>query len=64
MCSMISENWDEYVPVVLYSHRISLQRSTGFSPFEMMFGREPLLPADIVLELDKRQPVDPNSFAD
>ena len=34
--------WDAYIPSILYAIRISINRSTGFSPFQLMFGRDPI----------------------
>ena len=39
----------------MFGYRTSLQRSTGFSPFELMFGREPNLPVDLLFGLDPVQ---------
>ncbi|KAE8229024.1 hypothetical protein CF326_g6021 [Tilletia indica] len=35
-----------YLPQVLWADRITARASTGYSPFELVFGREPLLPVD------------------
>ena len=32
------KDWDKLVPFVLFAYREVLQASTGFSPFELMFG--------------------------
>jgi hypothetical protein len=39
--------WDSYINGVLWAYRTSLNPVTGFSPFYLMFGREPRLPIDI-----------------
>ena len=36
-------NWDLYLPLVLYAYRTSEQKSTGISPFEAVYGRNPRL---------------------
>ena len=33
------KDWDKLVPFVLFAYREVPQASTGFSPFELMFGR-------------------------
>ena len=33
------DNWDELLPVVLFAIRTSKQKSTCYSPFELMFGK-------------------------
>ena len=40
-------NWDLYLPLVLFAYRTSQQTTTGSSPFELLYGREPRLPSDL-----------------
>jgi hypothetical protein len=40
-------HWHRYINAVLFADRISTSRSTGFSPYELMFGTRPVLPIDI-----------------
>ncbi|XP_059351391.1 uncharacterized protein LOC132087992 [Daphnia carinata] len=42
-------DWDEVLPYVCFAYNTSRQESTGFSPFFLMYGREPLLPSDLNL---------------
>ena len=35
------ENWEKYLPLVLYGYCTSVHFSTGVSPFMMMYGRQP-----------------------
>lgn len=54
LAKWVSENqrdWDDRLPAVAFAYRTSVQESTGFSPFYLMFGREPTIPADIVYGL-------------
>ena len=39
-------NWDDYLSSVLYAYNTGVQSSTGYSPFQLMFGRHPILPLD------------------
>lgn len=41
--------WDKYLPQVELSYNSSVHSSTGFSTFFLAHGREPRLPADILL---------------
>ena len=40
--------WDELLPWVLYAYRTSVHSSTGFSPFFLLFGREPTSPLGLL----------------
>jgi transposase InsO family protein len=42
-------NWDEVLAPVLFAYRSSVNSSTGFSPYEMLYGRAPKLPGHLVL---------------
>ena len=50
MCGGSGGKWREYLPLVLFSDRISTKRTTGFTPYEIIFGQLPVLPVD--LEMD------------
>ena len=43
------KDWDQYLPLLMMAYRSSVHESTGFTPNEMMFGREVLLPLDLVI---------------
>ena len=43
-------NWDQLLPFLLFAYREVPQASTGFSPFELMFGRRVRGPLDILRE--------------
>ena len=43
-------DWDEYLPYLLFSYREAPQESTGFSPFEMLYGHRVRGPLDILRE--------------
>ena len=40
--------WEEHLPAALLALRTARNRSTGFSPHRLLFGREAALPADLV----------------
>ncbi|XP_048357553.1 uncharacterized protein LOC125435398 [Sphaerodactylus townsendi] len=44
------QDWDEKLPQLLFAYREVPQESTGFSPFELMFGRSVRGPLDLVKE--------------
>ena len=43
-------NWDKWVPYILFAYREVPQDSTGFSPFELLYGRSVRGPLDILKE--------------
>ena len=43
-------SWDKLLPYVLFAYREVPQASTGFSPFELLYGREVRGPLDVLWE--------------
>ncbi|KII70022.1 hypothetical protein RF11_01327 [Thelohanellus kitauei] len=41
-------SWDDDIPLVLFAYRQSIQSSTKYSPYELMFGRKPTLINDFL----------------
>ncbi|CAF1622019.1 unnamed protein product [Adineta ricciae] len=39
-------NWDEQLPFVTFNYNTSIHTTTGHIPFELMYGRTPVLPFD------------------
>ena len=44
-------NWDQWLPYLLFAYREVPQSSTGFSPFELLYGREVRGPLTLLKEL-------------
>lgn len=44
------DKWPGFLPSVLYADRITTKRTTGYSPFELVFSAAPCLPLDANLE--------------
>lgn len=57
------KNWDHFLPFVTLAYNSSKQPSMGYSPFMLVYGREPRLPTDACLDLATENP-DVISFRD
>ena len=42
-------SWDKYVPSLLLAYRTSVHSSSRFTPFFLVYGRDPVLPLDTLL---------------
>ena len=49
--SKTKKDWDEYLPYLLFAYREAPQESTGFSPFELLYGRRVRGPLDVLREV-------------
>ncbi len=49
-CYEEQKEWDEGVPMLLFAVRESVQQSLGFSPFELLYGREVRGPLKVLKE--------------
>src|SRR5437867_10181747 len=52
------DNWERYLPYVLYAYRAMPHESTRFSPYYLMYGREPAVSLDSALAT--RMDISPN----
>ena len=50
LVSREGRNWDSMLPHVLFAYREVPQSTTGFSPFELLYGREVRGTLDILKE--------------
>ena len=41
-------SWDLQIPTLLLAYRTSIHDTTGATPFELMFGKEPRVPEDVI----------------
>ena len=48
LSSQKPSSWASYIPSILYALRIMKNRSTTFTPFQLMYGREPIDDLDVL----------------
>lgn len=48
------DDWDNYLPYVIFAYNVSIHASTGCSPFYLLFGRNATLPVDISLKISSK----------
>ena len=51
LCAERPKDWDRYLSAVMFSYREVPQQSTGYSPFELLYGRDVQGPMDILKEI-------------
>lgn len=44
------QDWDIWIPYVVMAYRFNIHSSTGFSPYFLLHGRDPVLPFDDILK--------------
>ena len=49
------DDWDDYLDSILYAYRTSVCTSTGYTPFELVFGRKAFMPPDLLYDLADAQ---------
>jgi hypothetical protein len=52
------EQWDWYIPFILFVYRKTVKSSLVFSRFELLYGRQPRRPLDILKEQWEAAPMD------
>jgi ribosomal protein L21E len=57
-CQNNKEKWAEYLPYALFAYRCTVHESTGHTPFEMIYGRNPVLPGEEKLLAVEEQGID------
>ena len=47
------DNWDSVLTSAIHAYRSSIHQGTGYSPYYLCFGKEPLTPLDLKLPVSK-----------
>ena len=55
LSSKFGSEWDNYVDAVVFAYNVSKNDSTGFSPYSLIYGRDPSLPDDIMYGMAQDQ---------
>ena len=53
-------DWEKQLPKVCMAYNTSVQSSTGYTPFYLMFGRQARIPIDLMFNLDCQPEREPN----
>ena len=56
------KRWPDHLADVVFAYNTTPHASTGFTPYYLMFGRDPRLPADNLLGLDRENSVAANDL--
>jgi transposase InsO family protein len=56
------DDWDDYLPFVLFAYRTSVHSSTHETPFYLMHGRDATLPLEMLLKLNRKSDCEPNDY--
>ncbi|KAF8774751.1 Retrovirus-related Pol polyprotein like [Argiope bruennichi] len=62
---LVSSNqqyWDKKLPLFLISYRSAIHETTGYSPSQMLFGRDIRLPADLLFSRPPDAPLAPKEY--
>src|SRR3954469_24188602 len=49
-------NWDEHLHSILFAYRVTPMDGLGISPFEVIYGRKPNLPIDLLMGRELAEP--------
>ena len=71
LCNMLKtlsdrgkKDWKSYLPKLSFAYNATINKTTKFSPFKLMFGREGRLPVDFMFEGTDREKLKDRSYED
>ncbi|GFX85780.1 retrovirus-related Pol polyprotein from transposon 412 [Trichonephila clavipes] len=62
MISKNQQDWDQKVPLFLLAYRSAVHETTGYSPSQMLFGRDLRLPCDLLFGRPPDTPSSPEEY--
>ncbi|GFU93297.1 retrovirus-related Pol polyprotein from transposon 412 [Trichonephila clavipes] len=62
LVSSNQQDWDKKLPFFLLAYRSAVHETTGYSPSEMLFGRDFRLPADLLFSQPSDAPLVPEEY--
>ncbi|GFV04281.1 retrovirus-related Pol polyprotein from transposon 412 [Trichonephila clavipes] len=60
--STVAEDWDKKLPFFLLAYRSAVHETTGYSPSQILFGRDLRLPADLLFSRPPDTPLAPEEY--
>ena len=61
--SQHKDDWDNGVSLAVYAYNASCHESTGFSPYKLVFGKDPHTPLALELDLPLKNPSSQSDFS-
>ena len=58
------KDWDEHLPFVVFAYNCAVHPTTSFSPYHLLFGREPNTPADVAMGTVSAEALDADTLRD
>ncbi len=46
-----ADEWKDLIPPIMFAYNATVNRMTGYAPYEIIFGRRPVFPIDLTLNL-------------
>ena len=71
ICNRDKDDWNEKIPAILWAYKMAYKRSTGQTPFKLVYGQEVVVPLHFqrqellishVLHLDTTTAIDQRMF--
>jgi hypothetical protein len=48
VCCANREDWDDRVPTVLWAYRMTMKKLHKYTPFQLVYGKEVVVPAEFI----------------